>query len=49
MGLDAGPIVAKTLQAIEASWISQGFPDNGKLAEIAAQSVAEALSASRKA
>ncbi len=49
MGLDAGPIVAKTLQAIEASWISQGFPDNGKLAEIAAQSVAEARSASRKA
>jgi poly(A) polymerase len=49
MGLDAGPVVAKTLKAIEASWISQGFPDNSALAEIAAQSVAEARSALRKA
>lgn len=49
MGLNAGPVVAKTLQGIEALWISKGFPDNGALAEITAQSVAEALSASRKA
>jgi poly(A) polymerase len=49
MGLAPGPVVAKTLHAIEALWISEGFPDADRLAEIAAQNVAEARSASRKA
>ena len=49
MGLNAGPVVAKTLQAIEALWIARGFPDQSTLAEITTQSVAEALSASRNA
>jgi poly(A) polymerase len=49
MGLQAGPIVAKTLKAIEARWVSENFPEAERLAEIARQSVDEALSASRKA
>lgn len=49
MGLEAGPSVAKTLQAVEALWVSEGFPQTGRLAEIANQSVAETQSASRKA
>jgi poly(A) polymerase len=49
MGLNAGPVVARTLRTIEALWISEGFPSAERLAEIAAQSVAEARSASKKA
>lgn len=49
MGLEAGPLVAKTLQAIEARWISEHFPQTGRLTEIASQSVLEAQSASRNA
>jgi poly(A) polymerase len=49
MGLKPGPMVAKTLQAIEAEWIQKGFPPPEKLTEIARQSAADALSASRKA
>lgn len=49
MGLTAGPAVAKTLQSVEAQWISEGFPDKRRLGEIAFQRVAEAASASRKA
>ncbi len=49
MGLDAGPVVAKTLQVIEALWISEDFPDAERVREIAAQRVAEARSASRNA
>jgi poly(A) polymerase len=30
MGLKPGPIVARTLQALERDWISQGFPDDEK-------------------
>lgn len=49
MGLEAGPMVAKTLVAIENRWITQGFPEDDRLGEIARQTVAEAISASRKA
>jgi poly(A) polymerase len=49
MGLSAGPVVARTLRTIEASWISEGFPSTDRLAEIAAQSVADARSASKNA
>jgi len=43
-GLDAGPLVAKTLQAIERQWIEEGFPDANRAAEIADQAVVTALS-----
>ena len=49
MGLEAGPVVAKTLKAVEAFWALEGFPDNDRLSELAAQSVADAQSASRNA
>ncbi len=49
MGLNPGPMVAKTLKLIEARWISEGFPPAVRLIEIARQSVADALSASRNA
>jgi poly(A) polymerase len=49
MGLTAGPAVAKTLRSVETQWVSEGFPENSRLSEIASQRVAEALSASRKA
>ena len=49
MGLSAGPVVARTLREIEALWISEGFPSADRLAEIAAQSVAKARSASKNA
>ncbi len=48
-GLTAGPIVAKTLRAVEALWISEGFPDDVRLNAIADQAVSDALSASKKA
>jgi len=48
-GLTAGPVVARTLRAIEALWISEGFPSDNRLDEIADQSVAAARSASKKA
>lgn len=49
MGLTPGPIVAKTLRIVEALWISEGFPQTEKLKDIARQSVADALSATKKA
>jgi poly(A) polymerase len=49
LGLPAGPLVARTLQAIEANWISEDFPPQARQAEIARQAVAEALSAAKKA
>jgi poly(A) polymerase len=39
MGLPPGPLVAKTLQAIEAAWIEEGFPDAARQREMAAQMV----------
>ena len=30
MGLDAGPVVAATLQAIERDWVAAGFPADGE-------------------
>jgi poly(A) polymerase len=43
-GLFAGPLVAKTLKAIERQWIEEGFPNEIRANEIADQLVAEALS-----
>lgn len=39
MGLPAGPLVAKTLQAIEAAWVAEDFPDVERQHEIAVQAV----------
>ena len=39
MGLPAGPLVAKTLQALEAAWIEENFPDATRQGALAAQMV----------
>lgn len=39
MGLPAGPLVAKTLQAIETSWITEDFPDAARQRELATEMV----------
>ena len=44
-GLKAGPIVAQTLQAIEAEWIARGFPDD--LGDLVDDYVGQALRASQ--
>jgi poly(A) polymerase len=44
-GLIAGPLVAKTLKAVEQQWIAEGFPDATRANAIADQYVAEILSA----
>jgi poly(A) polymerase len=44
LGLTAGPLIAKTLQAIEAAWIDEGFPDIQRQNELASQTVHAALS-----
>lgn len=48
-GLRAGPVVAKTLQAIERQWIAESFPAPPRVAEIADQMVKEALRAGKDA
>jgi poly(A) polymerase len=47
-GLRAGPIVAKTLQTIEAQWVAESFPPQDRLVEITNQLVTEALRSERK-
>jgi poly(A) polymerase len=49
LGLTAGPLVAKTLQAIEAAWIDEGFPDIQRQNELASQTVHAALSETKNA
>lgn len=49
LGLPAGPLVAKTLQAVETKWASEDFPAPARQNELARQLVTEALSASKKA
>ncbi|WP_174280579.1 CCA tRNA nucleotidyltransferase, partial [Sphingomonas bacterium] len=44
-GLPAGPVVATTLKAIEAAWITEGFPAQPRVDELADAAVAEAISA----
>jgi poly(A) polymerase len=43
MGLPAGPMVAKTLQAVEAAWIEADFPDKARQRALATQMVNAAL------
>jgi len=33
-GIKAGPLVAKTLRAIEGRWVSEGFPDRARVLEM---------------
>jgi poly(A) polymerase len=47
-GLRAGPVVAKTLQAIEGQWVAESFPPQSRVSEIADQLVAKALRSERK-
>jgi poly(A) polymerase len=44
MGLPAGSVVAKTLQAIETSWVAEDFPDAARQRELAVQAVKAVLS-----
>jgi poly(A) polymerase len=43
LGLTAGPVVAATLKAIERRWVTEGFPDEGRVRSIAAEEVDQAL------
>ncbi|MBW8744720.1 MAG: hypothetical protein JF628_10315 [Sphingomonas sp.] len=45
MGLSAGPIVAATMQAVERQWVSESFPGEDRVREIAKELVAQALRA----
>lgn len=49
LGLPAGPLVARTLQAIEAQWIADDFPAADRLQHLATEAVATALSAHKNA
>jgi poly(A) polymerase len=49
LGLRAGPLVAKTLGAVEARWIAEDFPPHTRQTEIARQLTADALSAAKNA
>lgn len=46
-GLAAGPVVAMTLQAIEAAWIEAGFPAGDDFSAIVDRSLAQALRSSQ--
>lgn len=41
-GITAGPAVARLLQAVEARWIAEGFPDAGRIDAILAEELARA-------
>ena len=42
MGLKPGPTVAATLQAIERQWIAEDFPGEARVADLAAEAMAQA-------
>jgi poly(A) polymerase len=46
-GLGKGPDVARTLRRVEERWISEGFPDAGRVAAIADEEADQALRALR--
>ncbi len=48
-GLAKGPDVARTLRAVEARWIAEGFPPADRVAAIADEEVAQALRSRRNA
>lgn len=48
-GLRAGPVVARTLQAVERLWVGESFPAEPRVTEIADRLVAESLRDDNKA
>lgn len=38
-GITAGPLVARTLRAVESQWIEEGFPDSHRVDEILAEAI----------
>jgi poly(A) polymerase len=42
-GVGAGPLVAKGLKMVEDRWVTEGFPDRGRVEQIADQVAAELL------
>jgi poly(A) polymerase len=40
-GVAQGPLVARTLQAIERQWVAAGFPDGEAFKRIVAEAVAK--------
>ena len=38
-GISAGPEVARTLQAVEARWVAEGFPDSNRVATLLEQAL----------
>jgi poly(A) polymerase len=42
-GLEAGPVVARTLQAIERDWLDAGFPDGEAFTTILETRLGQAL------
>jgi poly(A) polymerase len=47
-GISAGPLVARTLQAIERHWVAAGFPDGDAFAALIDQQVELALLSAKK-
>lgn len=47
MGLTPGPLVARTLQALERTWVAEGFPSEAVTQELARQMVGSALRSSQ--
>jgi poly(A) polymerase len=41
LGLTPGPDVAKALQAVQAQWVTEDFPDADRVAAIAGQIVSK--------
>ena len=39
MGLEQGPIVAKTLAKVEQAWVEEEFPDEARVRELAREAV----------
>src|SRR5690606_22278943 len=39
MGLEPGPVVAKTLAKVEREWINEGFPDEERVTQLARESI----------
>jgi poly(A) polymerase len=43
-GVTAGPAVARILQAVEARWVAEGFPDAGRIDALLAEELAKSSS-----
>ncbi|HSJ78229.1 MAG TPA: CCA tRNA nucleotidyltransferase, partial [Erythrobacter sp.] len=43
-GVSAGPSVARILQAVEARWVTEGFPDSARIDAMLAEELAKPAS-----